>query len=447
MRVSSMPPATRAPSLVLIPRAAEGGRDLPRVVESLRRSDTFLGSWLRYMDHQETHSLFDLWSGLWALSNAVSSYVQVQGPAGSIPLNIYVLFVAESGLARKSTAVSRAVDLLRRTGLEAHWVTRGVSPHRLFKEATSSHLIFAASELVTLLGKSSVAYQLPGLLTDLYDGPVHGGWLTSSEGATLRAGYTTLLGAAAPSWLLGSINSDVLLGGFSSRLVVVRASAGKGLRPWPDHLVDDTQALRELNNVVRHHHNHLVAAPDCAGGGGPHQDGEQRTRHLTLDEDAVRSYRDLYMEQSRGDWRGTFLPSFYSRWSTHVLKTAGLLAVNRRGQDVNCSDLDQAAILVRTAGEHGDQVFARGRAGSERRVEDVKRVLVQRGTTLISLTELSRKLGSQGLKEILDAFHALDMVQVVEVKGPRGRPTLMYRATTRMLEVRIEDVVRAMNKR
>jgi hypothetical protein len=398
------------------------------------------------MDHQETHPLFDLWSGLWVLSNAVGSRTAVAGPAGPVRCNLYILLVADSGLARKSTAVNAAISLLQRTNLNAHWITRGISSDRLFREAKSDHLIFAASELVTLLGKSSTAYQLPGLLTDLYDGPLHGGWPPSDQGQALRAGYTTFLGAAAPSWLLGSINQDVLLGGFSSRLVVVEANKGKGLRPWPTCVVDDTEALKELEHVVQHPDRRVVDLPEHSGDHTPDQDTEAGVRPLRLDRDAVGLYQQLYIQHSRTDWTGQFLPSFYSRWSTHVLKTGGLLAVNRGGVSVNENDLLAADTLIRTAGDHGDRVFNRGRDQTLKSIEAVKRVLVQQGTALRTLTELSKKTKTTDLRPILDTLQDLDMIQAVEVKGPRGRPTLMYRATTRMLEVSSEQVNRMMNR-
>jgi hypothetical protein len=405
-----------------------------------------MGSWLRFMDHQETHFLFDLWAGMWVLSNAVGSRTTVGGPAGNVPLNLYVLFVADSGLARKSTAVNTACSLLQRTKLNAHWVTRGVSPDRLFREATSSHLIFTASELVTLLGKSSTAYQLPGLLTDLYDGQDGGRQPPPDQGPALRARYTTFLGAAAPSWLVGSINQDVLLGGFSSRLVVVAVGRGKGLRPWPTDLVDDTEALKELEHVAQRLDHPVAVRPDLPVGRDGDQVEQARGPCLRLDRSAVELYQQLYIQHSRTDHQGSFLPSFYSRWSTHVLKCAGLLAINRGGEEVTGEDLSTADTLIRTAGEHGDRVFNRGRDQQLKSIDAVKRVLVRQGMNLSSLTELSRKVGTTNLRPILDTLQDLDMIQAVEVKGVRGRPTLLYRATTRMLEVSSEQVNRMMNR-
>lgn len=65
---------------------------------------------------------------------------------------------------------------------------------------------------------------------------------------------------------------------------------------------------------------------------------------------------------------------------------------------------------------------------------------------MTTLSDLSRRTKTTDLRPILDTLQDLDMIQTVEVRGPRGRPTLMYRATTRMLEVSSEQVNRMINR-
>src|SRR3954470_5171481 len=73
---------------------------------------SFIDAYMAYSDSQETAWSFDLLCALWVLSSVLGPGVQVARGSDRLALNLYILLVAPSGVARKSTALGLAPRLL-----------------------------------------------------------------------------------------------------------------------------------------------------------------------------------------------------------------------------------------------------------------------------------------------------------------------------------------------
>ena len=137
--------------------------------------DSFIGQYMKYMSVVETAESYDFWCALWAIGVGCGRTVFVDRPNSSVYLNWYIIWAAESGTTRKSTAISSIRDIVRGHG---PLLTGRTSPeslelqlHESTRKGGSAKANFAVSELVTVLGKEGYLSGMPGLLTDLYDCP------------------------------------------------------------------------------------------------------------------------------------------------------------------------------------------------------------------------------------------------------------------------------------
>lgn len=387
--------------------------------QSLRYRESFLGRYLVHCAELETAEPFDLWSALWVLSNLCRQTV-IARPGAPVRLNLYVMLVAESGVARKSTAVNIAGKVLSACANDCLLIQARQSPESI-AAAGNGHLAFHASEAVALLGRSSYGHALPAFLTDVYDCPAQYHWSTSE----LTAVYPTMLCATAPSWLRRSMSRDVVAGGFTSRLITVACAEGKGRKAWPT-------VVRTEGEFIAHAVSALRAPP----------------KQITLTTEAIAYYSRWYETRELQD--GEYLASFDSRMPDHILRTAGLLAYDRGSSEVDSTDLRSAQVLVSIARDHGHGVFG-GLGSTGGRPERPQRdrlgavvgricdVLHQNGHAFADQTELTRRLSrtitSGGLINVLEAMHSLEMVHRLEEHGTGGRPKTLWRGTSNLLTV------------
>jgi hypothetical protein len=370
---------------------------------------------MAYSDSQETAWSFDLLCALWVLSSVLGPGVQVARGADRLALNLYILLVAPSGVARKSTALGLASRLWDRCRPPSSiTISQRLSPERLNEKlSTSPHCAFVASELVSLLGRAGYSHLLPSLLTDIYDcrGDV----------------YPTFLAASTPTWLAKSLTPEVITGGFGSRLLTVTATKPKRIIPWPEEREHEQGFLERAERLLR----------ECRARG---------VQTLTLSGGAKNVYVRWYARQGRGEQDGDYAPSFASREPDHVLKLAGLLSLNRQSAVIDGSDVRAAQCLVSMCARAGASVFGSTERLRDRtrvdvlesRIADLQRILERGGTDWVSQATLTQhfahRLNARGLRNILDAMHDLRMVQRAESTG-RGRTTTLWRGTTLLREV------------
>ena len=377
---------------------------------------SFLGQYMKMCEPLETSREYDFWCGMWALGTALGRGVIVPRPHAPIHMNWYIMLVAASGITRKSTSVRIARDLVRQ--LDIPMVETRASSEFLWDTLTSmeeARLAIAVSELVTFLGKSNYAMEIPGMLTDLYDCPeTRSGGGTMLRGAReMRDVYITFLSASTPSWLGEAINPAVVEGGFTSRCLFITADQPKHKVPWPtDAEISSSALLPALHSI---------------------QSQAVRTPLVELLPDAMDRYSTWYKGRDLSS-QDPFVQSFQSREDSHMLRAAACLAINDGSFAVYRSHINAAIQLIREVKSdaltlfHDTGVPQKFQLGINR----VTELLANAGSAGLGHSQLYLRtrhyLRGDEFNMIMLAMHEHGMVAKIEDKTPgrAGRAPIRY---------------------
>lgn len=191
-----------------------------------RQCDNWLTDFGRWtLPRSEAPETFIFWTGLFNLSAALRRRVVISRKwlgSWSCSPNLYIMFVAGAGKARKSTTANYAEELL----FEVPEVTR--SPELITKESLLTTLVrsqdasmaILAPEFGEFIVKSGV--EMYGFLTNMYDGKRNITASTLSRGVEFaEKPCVNLLGATTPEWLADNMPESVIGGGFASRVIFI----------------------------------------------------------------------------------------------------------------------------------------------------------------------------------------------------------------------------------
>src|SRR6267142_316807 len=215
-----------------------------------RQLGDWLHSYLDYTEDSESPEKFHLWVGLSLLSAAVKRQVFVTRVKYKLYPNIYVLLVAESGMARKSAAMDIGLPILKEAVLDCPVIADATTPEGLVKFIHRNSLISTrsgkinldgfvmvhADELATLFSHDKIrAAKMGTLLTRCYMCPERYDHTTARDDTmSIKKPYITLLGATDPL-NLKVIPEDIAIGGLLGRLImVVSGSRRRGRPTWSD---------------------------------------------------------------------------------------------------------------------------------------------------------------------------------------------------------------------
>ena len=395
------------------------------------KGDTFLGKYMEMMSEQETPLAYDFWCALWLISLAVGRTSVVARPKAPVFLNLYAILCAESGVTRKSSAVRTAERIagkfLVRIGEREKLLSTKMSPEALtssLHERTNTlgkaEAALAVSELVTFLGKEKYVNAMPGLLTDLYDCPEFRQSVgTVARGRVeLRNVWLSLLSASTPSWLVQSVNPNVVEGGFTSRCLFICAERSKQKVAWPEdsesmdeELVDELMKIRDMSFKV----------PE-----------------ITLNENGLKKFKNWY--KHRPEHRDPYRASFESREDGHVLKVAALLSINRRAWRIYKDDIENAIRVMYEVKEDGYKLFEgfTGIDDMEKAVDKLRASLLAAKGGGVFERELVRSAQHYAtaatVRNILTLMHEMGLVKLHEITSQRkGVKMKAYVATKELL--------------
>jgi Protein of unknown function (DUF3987) len=190
----------------------------------------FLRNFLTYAEGCETPELYDLWSGLAALSSVVSRRVWINQGYYTIYPNLYIVLVGPPG-GRKTTAMNMTKDLLREVGTVpfaatcmtkealcrymATQCTKTFPIPKTDKVKTYTPITLCLTELTHFLGSNSA--HMIDFLTTIYDQEVYDA-KTKNKGDDIIPGpYLTVLACTTPTNITRYLKEDVISGGFSRR--------------------------------------------------------------------------------------------------------------------------------------------------------------------------------------------------------------------------------------
>ena len=392
--------------------------------------DTFLHTYLQYMSDSETAEPYDFWSGMWLLSLACGRDTYVARPRAPVFLNLYAILVAESGITRKSANIRVVQDIgsaLMQDDPRMNIISGQTNPERLTemlgewsREHGTARCAITISELATFLGTERYKAAMPALLTDYYDCPsiTSGGGGVTRHGYALRDVWLSFLAASTPTWLLRSVNPNVVEGGFTSRCLFIVSNQPKRKIAWAT--VDETQ-LAVLRQTLAERFEAIREAVRT------HQE-------VTINAAGLELFTRWY--NKRRPSTDAFSASFESREDAHILRAACLLCINDGTWVIQQRHVQAGITLITGVKQEAVSLFTPDRVKSPwaDAIGQLRDSLLSNAGVGVARStaylKVRRHINSAEFSALIDVMHECGYLRRVEMKHDgAGRPTEQLIAT------------------
>lgn len=384
-----------------------------------RVCDDWLQTYLDWtLPRSESPENMILWSGLVALSSALKRKVKIpkklMGGYDIYP-NIYTIFVAPPGVARKSTTVGRTEELLREVD-HIQIASTAVSASKLVADLSDTldgSLTILPSELGTFMNVSSE--EMYDLLTDLFDNKEVYTYSTRMHGLeVVERPCINFLAATTPRWVEQQMPLHVIGGGFASRCIFIFEDAPRKRQLYYD--VDEKQ-VKLMKDALVVDLKHIAAL-------------EGSFKH---DKKETRDYIEAWYQKLDviADSAGPGVEGYFNRKHIHAHKVAMLLAIAESDRMVLTIDHFEKAVAILEALE-AKMPHALVYAGQNPLAEMTWQVwdFIKAQGTATERSVIRRfhvDLGSDGLSEVLGTLIRAGAVERLPNHGDTKKPA--YRAT------------------
>lgn len=410
----------------------------------LANDGSFIHRYMEYMDGQETPYSFDFWSAIWLVSCILRRRVYVNRPGSPVWPNMYILLVAPPAVARKTTAVNTATELIQ------WYMSKQTSQSMLYSGSlTPSMLLTEMAVLSEQCGSASILLALPELsrsfarnaakstisfLTDMFDTKALETGGTKRDGTyEIKKASINLLAASTPDWLGGFASRDAVVGGFASRCIYVNEDKPKRRIKWGEAASSvDISLVRSAMLSIEHR---LQQLESISGGS---------EIPIQVSKGAVDRYEE---------WRETLTHTDDStvRIDRHVLAVACCLCVSDLSFQINPNHVAQAINAINAIRVRNEPI--RDTIPTPKRVDIVQNKVPESKETIRSriitrLVETLKEAGQLGVKQqaitiklryLTDAatlklalriMMDYKCVQMFKLDGEKiGRPAVVWRAT------------------
>lgn len=202
-----------------------------------RRLSNWLESYMEYTHDTESSPIFNQWVGISTIASALRKKVWLELGRLKVFPNLYIVLVAEPGIARKSQAISYANDLIYHIP-EIKTSADSVTPQALIQDLEEStcydhiqgvgtirhaSLSVISKEFESFLGNAGNSTKMLVTLTDLFDAGENP-WkhrTKNSGNSTIASVFLNILGATTPKSLETSLSNLAIGGGLTSRILFV----------------------------------------------------------------------------------------------------------------------------------------------------------------------------------------------------------------------------------
>ena len=291
-----------------------------------------LGNWLEtyklYTKETESAPLFHTWVGISILAAALSKKIWLNLGRIKVFPNLYVVLVAEPGIARKSQSINYGVEIMNEID------SIFMSADAITKEALLQDLECAkgtyddcgvnrgfcalnivSKEFESFLGQKKENTKMLVLLTDLFDAH-EGPWRYRTKGSgsnVINNVFLNILAATTPESLASSFPSSAIGGGLTSRIIFIWASGGHKKIAYPaftEQMFDmQVQLVHDLAIIARSSGNYTFST-------------DARTRW--------EKWYNFYNERSpERICKDPAFHGWYSRKPMFILKIAMILTVSK----------------------------------------------------------------------------------------------------------------------
>lgn len=212
-----------------------------------RQCENWLQTYLQYTEFTEAPVAFHFWTAISVLAGAVERRVWIDLGAFQWVPNFFILLVAKPGIATKSTTLRIGKNLLRKTG-KAHFGPDSLTWQALLDSfADASHefrlengdrirqtpLSLWVSEFGNFFQADN--RELIDLLVDMWDG-AQSTFTRRTKGEGEKAivnPWMSFLACTTPSWLQANFTTEMVGGGFASRVIMVNGDSKRHLIAYP----------------------------------------------------------------------------------------------------------------------------------------------------------------------------------------------------------------------
>ncbi len=291
-----------------------------------RHLNNWLDAYVRLMENTEPAKIFDVWTGYSVIAACLRRKVSFQLGRLLYYPNIYVVFVAEPGVARKTQAIKFGVDFLKtipdiQTSADSSTKEamtddiQGSALDELLPDGTTfrhSSLNIISKEFESFLGQKKENTRMLTALTDLFDCPDD--WSSRTRHGTsnkIIRPWVNLLAATTPDSLANSLPASAVGGGLTSRILFVWADKKKRPVAVPDMTPEEVELKKQLESdlyQISRMSGEYAMTGDCLN--------KWKEWYNAYDEDE--SGNRLCVDKSFSGW--------YSRKPTYIIKVGMLRA-------------------------------------------------------------------------------------------------------------------------
>ena len=265
------------------------------------------------LSRSEAPETYIFWTGLFTLASVIKRHVNIsRNKLGSWEVypNLYIVFVAPPGRARKTTTLNYADDLLSNIpniNIAAQSMTQQVLMKRIADTGDCS-MSLRIGELGTFINPSGDV--MIDFLTSLYDGRKSFGSDTLARGMEFAENpCVNLIAATTPLWIANNLSETMVGGGFTSRVVHIFEDNVRRRQLFYEEL--DYAYLDKLRGSLIEDLTHISA--NISGEFEINESAKPFIEHW---------YRENAEKNIHDDYR---LQGYYERKPGHVFKLAILL--------------------------------------------------------------------------------------------------------------------------
>lgn len=384
-----------------------------------RVCDDWLKTYLEWtLPRSESPETMILWSGLLTLSSVLKRKVKIpkklMGGYDIYP-NVYIIFVAPPGVARKSTTVGRAETLLREVD-NVQLASTAVSASKLVADLSDTIdgcLTILPSELGTFMNVSNE--EMYDLLTDLFDNKEMYTYSTRMHGLeVVQKPCINFLAATTPRWVEQQMPLHVIGGGFASRVIFIFEDAPRKRQLY--YNIDEKQ-VKMMKEALVIDLKHIASLE----GEFKHDSKDTRKKIETW-------YQELDVVAASA---GPGVEGYFNRKHIHVHKLMMLLSVAESDKLVLTLEHFEKALVILEAIE-AKMPHALVYAGQNPLAEMTWQVwdYIKAGGTVRERDVIKRfhvDLGSDGLSEVLGTLIRTGVIERVPNHDGTNKPA--YKST------------------
>lgn len=393
-------------------------------------TNTFIYNYMDYCENLETATDFDFWGAIWILSLLCNRNFVINRPNSPIFPNFFITLIADSGIARKSTAINFAKSIIENENnlIISSPMSVGKFNHalsELTKQNNECIIAINCSEFITFYKNKSIIE----CLTDLYDCPKERkGYGTFNNGnINIRNIFISSYTGSTPNYYIKAVNEDEIEGGFTSRNIIVFAERGKKRIAWgTDKTTINIEQLKQITNQIRFTISKIKGA-------------------INLSPKAITRYSKWYERRRLSD--NLYLKSFESREQDHILKLASLLAINDNETEIQYNHIDLAINIIKDYKLKAYNFFS-GLLYKEDN-DDLSKLITKIINYIyisgengiyhkVLYSHIRQKCDAETLNLIINIMHELNMIEMLQ---PYKSKAMIYRATKLIKKIKIKDII------